>query len=77
MLDQQIGYAKATRVRLASLAAELADTEDNVARVHDQLAADDPENAARYRRVADDARQAACRAREFQRNATDASIRVP
>jgi hypothetical protein len=40
MLDQQIGCAKATRVRLAALAAELADTEDNVARVHDQLAAE-------------------------------------
>ena len=72
-LDQQIEHAKATRVRLASLAAELANTEDNVARVHDQLAADDPANAARYRKAADEARQAACRAREFQRNATDAT----
>ena len=68
-LDQQIEYARATRARLATLAADLADTEDNVARVHDQLATEDPGNAARYRKAADEARRAASRAREFQRNA--------
>ena len=72
-LDQQVEYAKVTRARLAALAAELAATEDRVAYVHDQLAAEDPENAARYRRVADDARRAARRAREFQGNVTDST----
>lgn len=70
-LDQQIEFARSTRARLAALAAELANTEDHVARVHDQLATEDPEHAARYRKAADEARQAARRAREFQRNATD------
>lgn len=68
--DEQVEYARAARARLAALAAELADTEDRVARVHDRLAAEDPANAARYRRAADEARRAARRAREFQRNAT-------
>jgi hypothetical protein len=70
-LYEQVEYAKTARARLARLAADLADTEDYVAHVHDQLAIQDPGNAARYQRAADEARQAARRAREFQRTVTD------
>lgn len=70
-LYEQVEYAKTARARLARLAADLANTEDYVAHVHDQLAIQDPGNAARYQRAADEARQAARRAREFQRTVTD------
>lgn len=68
-LEEQVQWARATRARLAELAAELAATEETVAYIHDQLAAKDPENAARYRRAADDARRAIRRIRDYQRNA--------
>jgi hypothetical protein len=70
-LYEQVEYAKTARARLARLAADLANTEDYVAHVHDQLAIQDPGNAARYQRAADEARQAARRAREFQRTLID------
>jgi len=75
--ERQAEAAKAARAHLAALAADLATHEDNVARVHDQLAAEDPGNAPRYRRIADEARHAAHRAREFQRTATDGATRDP
>lgn len=68
-LSQQIERARTSRVRLAGMAAELARTEDTVACIHDQLANRDPQRAAQYRRAAEDARQAATRAREFHRHA--------
>lgn len=68
-LDEQVERARSTRARLAALAADLIATEETVAYLHDQLAAKDPKNAARYRRAADDARQAVHRIREFQCNA--------
>jgi len=44
---------------------------DAVARIHDEMATGDSERAAQYRRTADDARQAARRAREIQRDAAE------
>lgn len=59
----QRGRAAALRERLAVTAANLAATEDEVARVHDALAALRPSRSGEYRRVADEARQGALRAR--------------
>jgi len=44
---------------------------DAVARIHDEMATGDSERAAQYRRTADDARLAARRAREIQRDAAE------
>ena len=64
---EQIEQAKALRKRLAETAAALAATEERVAQVHDELAARRPEHASDYRRIADEARQAASRAQEVGR----------
>lgn len=68
-VDEEIERTRQARVRLAELAARLAQTEETVAHIHDEMADRDSRRAAQYRRTADDARQAACRAREIQRNA--------
>jgi len=67
--DEEIGRARQARARLAELAAKLVRTEETVAHIHDEMADRDSGRAAQYRRVADDARHAARRAREIQRNA--------
>lgn len=69
---EQVEQARTTRARLAALAADLAATEETVAYLHDQLAARDPRNAARYRRAAEEARRAVRRIRDYQRNAAEA-----
>jgi hypothetical protein len=66
---EQIECSRQARARLAVLAADLVQTEEAIARIHDQMAGRDSRRAAQYRRVADDARRAACRAREIQHNA--------
>jgi hypothetical protein len=67
---EQIERARQARARLAALAAKLVRTEETIAHIHDDMAARDSPHAAQYRRVADDARQAAARARDIQRDAT-------
>jgi hypothetical protein len=71
-LEEQVEQARTTRARLAALAADLVATEETVAYLHDQLAARDPRNAARYRRAAEEARRAVRRIRDYQRNAAGA-----
>jgi hypothetical protein len=66
-LDRQIQLVKNSRARLAQIAADLAETEDTVAGIHDRLADSDPQHAGQYRQAADNARMAARRAREIQR----------
>jgi hypothetical protein len=56
----------ALRNRTAAVAARLAETEEHVARAHDELAARDPGNPD-YVRRADEAREAMRRARETER----------
>lgn len=74
--DEQIERSRQARARLADLAADLVETEETVAQIHDEMAGRDSRRAAQYRRAADDARQAARRAREIQRNAAEGDLRV-
>jgi hypothetical protein len=66
---EQIERSRQARANLAALAAKLVQTEEAAARLHDKIADRDPPHAAEYRRAAEDARQAADRAREIQRDA--------
>jgi hypothetical protein len=66
---EQIERSRQARADLAALAARLVHTEETVAHIHDEMARRDSRRAAQYRRAAEDARQAACRAREIQSNA--------
>ena len=68
-VGQEIERSRQARARLAEPAGELVQTEEAVARIHDEMAGRDSPRAAAYRRAADDARRAARRAREIQRNA--------
>jgi hypothetical protein len=61
----------ALRERTATAAARLAETEEPVARVHDRLAAREPENPE-YKRRADEAREAMRQAREIARKYSSA-----
>lgn len=70
-VGEEIERARQARARLAEMAAELVQTEESVARIHDEMADRDSRRAAQYRRAAGDARQAARRAREIQRDATE------
>lgn len=72
---EQIERSRQARARLAGLAAMLVQTEETVAHIHDQMAGRDPRRAIQYRQAAAGARQAACRAREIQRNAAEADPR--
>jgi fused signal recognition particle receptor len=65
-LTDLAGRISALRERTAAAAARLAETEEQVVRVHDELAARDPGNPE-YKWLADDARGAARRARETER----------
>jgi len=56
----------ALRERTAAAAAKLADNEEEVARFHDELASHEPANPE-YMRLANEAREAARRAREYER----------
>jgi chromosome segregation ATPase len=73
--SEEIERSRQARARLAELAARLVQTEETVAHIHDEMAGRDSGRAAQYRRAADDARQAACRAREIQRNAAGSDPR--
>lgn len=66
---EEIKRSRQVRAHLAELAAKLVQTEETIAHIHDKMADRDSGHAAQYRRAADDARQAASRAREIQRNA--------
>jgi hypothetical protein len=66
--SEQIERSMQARARLAAVAGELVQTEEAVANVHDGLAVRDSRRA-QYPQAADDARQAARRAREIQVNA--------
>lgn len=68
---EQIERSRQARANLAALAAKVVQTEETAARLHDKLADQGSAHAARYRLAAEDARQAACRAREIQRHAAD------
>jgi hypothetical protein len=67
--DEEIERSRRARARLAEMAATLAESEQTVVRIHDEMARRDSRHAAQYRRTADDARQAARRARDNQRDA--------
>jgi len=56
----------ALRKRTAAAAAQLAENEEEIARVHDKLASHQPANPE-YVRLANEAREAAHRAREIER----------
>jgi hypothetical protein len=71
----QVERSRQARADLAALAARLAQTEETVAHIHDEMARRDSRRAARYRRAAEDARQAARRAREIQSNAAGSDPR--
>lgn len=68
-VGEEIERSRQSRARLAALAGRLVQTEETVARIHDEMAGRDSPRAAQYRRAAEDARQAAQRAREIQRKA--------
>lgn len=59
-------HVSALRKRTAAVAAQLAETEEQAARIHDELAAREPGNPD-YKRLADEAREAMRRARETER----------
>ena len=61
------GPAREIRARLSATIAAFAVAEDNTARVFDQLAAGHPDDAGAYQRKAQQAREAADRARELSR----------
>jgi HEPN domain-containing protein len=56
----------AVRNRTAAAAAQLVNEEEQIARINDELASHDPGNPE-YKRLADEAREAARRAREIAR----------
>jgi uncharacterized membrane protein YccC len=74
-VGEEIERSRRARARLAELAAQLVQTEETVAHIHDEMADRDPGRAAQYRRAADDARQAARRAHEIQRDAAESDPR--
>jgi hypothetical protein len=73
--SEEIERSQLARARLAELASKLVQTEESVAHIHDEMAGRDSGRAAQYRRAADDARQAACRAREILRDAAGSGPR--
>ena len=74
-VGEEIERSRQARAHLAAMAARLVRTEEAVARIHDEMASSDSGHAAQYRRAADDARQAARRAREIQRDAAESGPR--
>lgn len=62
----QIERSRQARAHLAEVAAKLAQAQQALARIHDEMADRDPGRAAQYRRAAGDARQAV---RDIQHNA--------
>lgn len=65
-----IARAKALRQQAAAAIAAFAGTEDAIARVHERLAAAAPDGGGEYRRVAQQARGTAAKARAFLREFT-------
>lgn len=74
---EQIERSRQARADLAALAGRLVETEETVALIHDEMAARDSRRAAQYRQAADDARQAARRAREIQSHAAGSDPAKP
>lgn len=74
-VGQEIERSRQARARLAELAGRLVRTEETAAHIHDEMASRDSGHAAAYRRAADDARRAARRAREIQREAAEPGSR--
>lgn len=66
-VDEEIERTRQARARLAAVAGDLAQTEENVACVHERMARRGSPRAAQHLRAAGHARQAARRAREIQR----------
>jgi len=66
-----IRQAREIRTRLSATVAVFATAEDNAARIFDQLATSHPERTSAYQRKAQQARDAADRAREISRQLTD------
>ena len=58
--------AEVLRRHLLATAGSLARAEEEVARIHEELADRDPDRSAEYRRVADEARELASRAAEVR-----------
>jgi hypothetical protein len=71
VLKQALRRAKAVRARLSATVAAFAVSEDNAALIFDQLAASHPERAGAYQRKAQQARDAADRAREISGELAD------
>jgi hypothetical protein len=65
-----IERAKALRKRALAAIDAFAANEDEIARIYEQLAAERPERRDQYQRTAEQARTAACRARETVRTFT-------
>ena len=63
--------AREIRTRLSATVATFAEAEDNTARVFDQLAVSHPTDASAYQQRAQQARDAADRARALARKLTD------
>ena len=59
------------RARIAASAGDLARTEEEMARVHDELAVRRAGHSAEYQRIADEARRAARRAHDIERRYSD------
>jgi hypothetical protein len=65
------GQVREIRTRLGDTVAAFAEAEDNAARIFDQLAVSHPESAGAYQHRAQQARDAAGRAREISRQLAD------
>jgi len=63
--------AEVLRRHLLAIAGSLARAEEEVARIHEELADRDPDRSAEYRRVADEARELANRAAEVRQLLSD------
>lgn len=68
------GRVSELRKRTAKAAADLVKTEEQVARIHDELAARE-RGSPRHKRLADEAREAIRRARDIERKYSDFSRR--
>jgi hypothetical protein len=68
--SEAIEQAKVLRERAMAAMEALAANEDQIARIHEELAASRPERRDEYRRTAEQARTAARRAREIVRKFT-------
>jgi hypothetical protein len=68
---QQVRRAEELRKQACAVIEGLARTEEEVARIHEELAVSQPGHRDEYRRAAEHARQTARNAREALRSFTD------